>query len=71
MNAKQAPFEILGSMRSGERFSGIALMERVRDLTGEAHYPDTTLRYMREYRAAGREIRNVDKRRSIYEVCRV
>jgi len=69
MSAKQETFKILDHYRPGDRFSGTQLMTQVQRRTGETHYPSSMLRYMREYRrTTGREIRNIDKRRSIYEV---
>jgi len=45
------------------------LMLRVEMLTGEKHFPDTCLRYVRTYRQrTGRIIKNIDKKKSVYEV---
>ncbi len=69
MNAKAETRKILDRMKLGTRFSGIDLMLRVREKTGETHYPSTMLRYLREYRKTSKyEFMNVNKRKSIYEV---
>ena len=69
MTAKQITFQILDELMPGTRFKGSYLMQMVEHETGEIHYPDTMLRYMREYRRThGRAIVNVDKAKSIYEV---
>jgi len=69
MNAKKTTFKILDSKQPGDRFSGYSLMMDVKHQTGEIHYPSSMLRYLREYRqTTGREIKNVNKRKSIYEV---
>ena len=69
MTAKQVTFRILDGLIPGTRFKGSYLMQMVESMTGELHYPDTMLRYMREYRhTRGKSIVNVDKAKSIYEV---
>lgn len=69
MKAKQATFEILDEYQDGEKFKGIDLMYQVQMRTGEVHYPDTMLRYMREYRRKrNRLVVNIDKAKSIYRV---
>ncbi|GHV89877.1 hypothetical protein AGMMS50268_03800 [Spirochaetia bacterium] len=68
-SARAATFKILDEYPDGYRFKGIALMQGVELRTGKIHYPDTMLRYMRDYRATtGRNIVNVDRARSIYEI---
>ena len=67
--AKRVTFLLLQKMNKGARFSGNDLMQKVKTITGEMHYHDTILRYMREFReTTGRDIVNVDKRKSIYEM---
>jgi hypothetical protein len=66
--AKQCTFDILDGFPAGYRFHGADLMKEVLRRTGEMHYPDTLLRYAREYRVKRRDIRNVDKAKSIYEM---
>jgi hypothetical protein len=69
MNAKQITFKILDEYPIGATFRGIDLMYDVRMRTGEVHYPDTMLRYMREYRRKhGRGIVNINKAKSVYQV---
>lgn len=69
INAKAMTFNVLDKMRAGRMFTGYDLMNTVNRLCGEDHYPDTYLRYAREYRRkSGREIRNVDKRKSLYKI---
>lgn len=68
-SAKQITFELLDRCQPGQRFSGYGLRAEVNRRTGQHHYPDTMLRYMREWRkTTGREIRNIDRAKSIYEV---
>ncbi|WP_143305516.1 hypothetical protein [Marispirochaeta aestuarii] len=69
MNAKAATFQILDAYKPGERFTGFDLYLKVKWMLNETHYPDTYLRYVRDYRKkTGRIIRNVNKHKSIYEV---
>lgn len=68
-SAKQTTFRVLNNLKPGVRISGYALKRIVDAETGETHFPDTYLRYMREWRReTGRGIVNVDKKKSIYEV---
>ena len=50
MNNKQATFNILSQLKSGDEFSGYDLMQNVKMVTGKTLYPSTSLRYLREYR---------------------
>lgn len=69
MNAKELTFTVLDSLGEGQTFSGYELMGTVNHQLGERHYPDTMLRYMREYRRkTGRKIVNIDKKKSLYRV---
>jgi len=69
MNLKQATFQTLDKYRDGQRFKGIDLAYEVQFLTGKTCYPATPLRHLREYRQrTGRNVINVDKRKSIYKV---
>jgi len=69
MTAKEITFAILNKLKKGTQFTGYQLMKWVRERGGGLHYPDTILRYMREYRqATGRRVLNVDKPKSLYEV---
>jgi len=69
VNLKQATFRTLDRYRDGQKFRGIDLAYEVQFLTGKMCYPATPLRHLREYRQrTGREIRNVDKKKSVYEV---
>jgi hypothetical protein len=69
MIAKECTFQILDEFPDGRRFKGHVLMDEVLKRTGELHYPDTLLRYMRIYRRfSGRNVVNVNKAKSIYEV---
>ena len=68
-SAKKITFEILDKMKAGTRFGGIEITLKVKARTGVLHFPDTILRYMREYRRnTGRGIINVNKKKSIYQV---
>lgn len=68
-NIKKCTFDILDSYPSGTKFRGIELMREVKRRIGVTCYPETPLRHMREYRKTrGREIVNVNKARSVYEV---
>ncbi len=69
MTAKQVTFKVLDRMCKGEEFSGIRLADTVEIHTHKKHYPATTLRYMREYRAlSGRYIECISKPRSLYKI---
>lgn len=69
MTAKEITFQLLNDCRPGATFTGYGLMSEVNRMCGENHYPDTYLRYMREYREkTGRQIKNIDKRKSLYAV---
>ena len=70
-NARQAVFNILEEMKPGQKFSGTGLKAQVYIKTGSFHYEDTCLRYMRLYRLQpGKLIVNINKKKSIYEVCK-
>ena len=68
MNAKEITFQLLDTMDAVE-FKGAWLWGRVVGIEGVQHYPDTILRYMREWRKVrqGVDIVLVNKRRSIYK----
>ncbi len=69
MTAKEMIFEYLDNSNPGTRFTGYDLVRRGMHCLDEMHYPDTYLRYIREYRQkTGREIVNINKKKSIYEV---
>ena len=76
MNAKQATFLVLDGADNDTTFSGNELKSIVEfNLNGgkpydkEHHYPDTFLRYMREYRKkTGRRIECINKRKSLYKI---
>ena len=50
MNSKQITFDYLDELREGFLFRGIVLQKEVCKRAGKLHYPDTILRYMREWR---------------------
>ena len=68
MSAKQITFQLLDELEDKE-FKGAWLWMRVVKRENIQHYPDTILRYMREWRKVrqGVDIILVDKRRSIYK----
>lgn len=69
MSAKQKTFEILDGIEDGRIFSGYDLAVKANKITGEVHYPDTYLRYCREYRKkTGRQIANINKAKSLYRI---
>lgn len=71
MNAKQATFAVLDGLSEETKFSGrvLAAATQIRSGRNEYHYPDTYLRYMREYRQkTGRKIVCVNKRKSLYKI---
>jgi len=69
MNAKELTFQLLNDCRPGATFTGYGLMTEVNRMCGEHHYPDTYLRYMREYRLkTGRQIENINRRKSLYRI---
>ena len=66
-SAKQALFQLLDELPDGTEFPGIYLQKTMLNRTGEMHYPDTFLRYLRMYRKEkGRQIINIDRARSRY-----
>ena len=67
MTAKQTTFEILDGMRKGEVFKTVDLTFQVNMRTGRNIFPDSVLRYIREYREK-RPIINISKSKSIYRV---
>ena len=68
MNAKQITFEVLDTLPEVP-FSGAYLAGKVCGIEGRIHYPDTILRYMREWRKKREkfDIVLVDKKKSIYK----
>lgn len=69
MNAKQATFEALDKMPDDFEFYGIVLVADLNSITDGYHYPDTYLRYLREYRQkTGRQIVCVSRKKSIYKI---
>jgi len=69
MEAKKKTFEVLDRLPVGVEFTGIQLANWVRCETGEIHYPDTTLRYLRYWRRErGRMVISVNRHRSIYKI---
>lgn len=65
---KQITFEELDKIPEGAEFSAITLTNMVNRRLSEHHYPDTYLRYIREYRQKVRPIENSDKKKSFYRV---
>ena len=65
---KKELFKLLDEMPLGKQFKGIYLQQEINRRTGKMHYPETYLRYMRQYRREKRLIVNIDKAKSIYEV---
>ena len=77
MNAKEATFDLLdlmlkinkGSSYPPYEFTGIELKSLAEDQDIDKHYPDTYLRYMREYRQErGVKITCINKRKSLYRI---
>lgn len=69
MNAKEFVFDFLKKAKPGTEFTGYDLANKVQNKLGEIHYPDTLLRYVREYRQKfGVLIPNIDKKKSRYRV---
>lgn len=69
MNAKQETFKYLDTLKNGIEIAGIVLASRLNIRTQGYHYPDTFLRYMREYRQkTGRRIVCINKRKSLYKI---
>ena len=70
-SAKQVTFNLLDKMTPGSVFTGQGLSAQVMHITGDIHFPATTLRYMREWRElAQREVECINKRKSMYQVMR-
>lgn len=67
MTAKQTTFDILDGMRKGEVFKTVDLTYQVNMLTGRNMFPDSVLRYVRQYRTR-RPIDNISKPKSIYRM---
>jgi hypothetical protein len=69
MNAKQATFETLDKMHDDFEFYGIMLAADLNTTLKSYHYPDTYLRYMREYRQkTGRQIVCISREKSLYKI---
>lgn len=68
MDSKHVTFDFLDSMSVNQEFKGIQLQTLVCQKVNQIHYPDTILRYMREWRKANPEynVILVSKRKSIY-----
>ena len=65
MAAKQRTFDILNQMEPGTIFKGVWLWKMSTRGRG-MKYPDTILRYMREWRAMGNVVKLVSKPKSTY-----
>ena len=71
MNAKEATFDLLDLMQkiNNYEFTGFELKSLTEDQDIDKHYPDTYLRYMREYRQErGVKITCINKRKSLYRM---
>jgi hypothetical protein len=69
MSARQETFAMLDKLQDGTEIAGIVLSARLHIKTGGFHYPDTYLRYMREYRQkTGRQIVCISKAKSLYRI---
>ena len=67
--ARNITFQYLDSLPDGAEFSGGSLAAYVNHRSGEYHYPDTALRYLRAYRKQRhREIECISKARSLYRI---
>ncbi len=64
---KQVTFNLLDRMKPGAVFKTVDLTRRVNSKTGKQTWPDTVLRYIREYRHI-RPIVNISKQKSIYRM---
>ena len=69
MSSKQITFNILDGLREGALFRGISLQKEVCKRAGHMHYPDTILRYMREWRKKNttHNIILISKPKSLYQ----
>lgn len=67
-DTKKITFQTLTAFPLNTEFSGIELQQTVCQKAGQVHYPDTILRYMREWREQNPKhtIILVSKRKSIY-----
>ena len=68
MDSKHITFDVLSAMPENNEFKGSELMRTVCSKAGVMHYPDTLLRYMREWRKKHPDfnIVLVSKPKSIY-----
>lgn len=69
MDSKELVVNFLEELEPEEEFRGIELYHLVFAALGRVHYPDTLLRYMRQWRAGNETytIKNVDKPKSLYK----
>ncbi len=67
MTAKEVTFKLLDRMQPGNVFKTVDLTRTVNFYTGRDMFPDSILRYVREYRKT-RPIENISKQKSIYKV---
>ena len=68
MNAIQATYKILNEMPNGYTFTGSSLEYNVEQLTGRWHYPASILRMMRMWRVGNREVKCINRARSLYQI---
>jgi hypothetical protein len=69
MNAKQTTFVTMASLPTGQQFDTVHMTLYLNEISKSNHFPDTYLRYMREYRQeTGRQIVCINKRKSLYKI---
>ena len=68
MNAIQATYSILDNMPEGYTFTGSSLEYNVEQITGKWHYPATILRMMRMWRRNNREVKCINRAKSLYKI---
>ena len=68
-SARSLTFKVLSEYKDNQVFKGIDLANEVCKREGKIHYPDTILRYMRDYRKFDENttIVLIDKRKSMYK----
>ena len=68
-SARSLTFKVLSEYKDNHVFKGIDLANEVCKREGKIHYPDTILRYMRDYRKQNDDfdVVLIDKRKSMYQ----
>jgi hypothetical protein len=67
-SAYSAVFDYLDKLPIGTQFSGLTLQKIMNRKSGATHFADTYLRYLRYYRREKRNVVNVNRAKSLYQI---